>query len=128
MPFPNPDTQFKPGNRANPGGRPRGRSITARLRDLLEKGEINGKPIKGGKQVADLVAETILKHALAGDLGFMRLLLERNDGRVPEATGDSDEATVAAIDAETARRVLRAARDDGAQSEGVTVGDEPGNV
>jgi hypothetical protein len=108
--FPNPDNQFRPGQSGNPGGRPKGRSVTARLRDLLEKGEINGKPIKGGKQVADLVAETIVKHALAGDIAFMRLLVDRNDGKIPESAEDGDGASGATIEAETARRVLQAVR------------------
>lgn len=117
MPFPNPDTQFKPGNRANPGGRPRGRSLTARLRDLLEKGEINGKPIRGGKQVADLVVETIAKHALAGDLGFMKLLVERADGRLSDVPDEA--AGQSAIDPETAARVVEAlSGEEGPEEEG----------
>lgn len=83
MPFPNPDTQFKPGNTAGAAGRPRGKSVTARLHALLEKGEINGKPLKDGKQVADLLAEVILRQALKGDHRFVTTLLERVEGKVP---------------------------------------------
>ena len=125
MPFPNPDTQFRPGQSGNPGGRPKGRSITARLVELLDRSELNGQPIKGGKQVGDLVAETIVKHALGGDIHFTRLLVDRIDGKLPEATGSGDGATESTIDPETARRVLRAVRGDEGQPEGVTAGDGP---
>lgn len=75
---------FLPGQSGNPNGRPKGQSITARLRALLEKGEINGQPIKDGKQVADVLAETILKGALKGDFRFAREILERTEGKVIE--------------------------------------------
>lgn len=84
MPFPNPATQFKPGN----PGRPKGRSITDRLRALLEKGEIDGKPIEGGKQIADLITETILSQALKGDYRFVDMILQRLEGPAV-ASGES---------------------------------------
>jgi Family of unknown function (DUF5681) len=84
MPFPNPGTQFQAGNNANPNGRPRGRSIEARLRELLERTEINGKPLPGGKQVADLVAEALLKGALKGEIRHLQELLNRIEGKVPD--------------------------------------------
>jgi Family of unknown function (DUF5681) len=84
MPFPNTETQFKPGVSANPGGRPKGRSITARLRDLLEKGEINGKPVRNGEHLADLVAEVIVTKALKGDHRFMQMLIDRVDGKLTQ--------------------------------------------
>lgn len=89
MPFPNPDTQFKPGRSGNPLGKPRGRSVTARLRDLLDASEIGGKPLPNGKQVADLLAEVLLKNALKGDHRFVATVLDRVDGKV----GDSVEHT-----------------------------------
>lgn len=82
--FPNRATQFPPGNCANPGGRPKGRTLTGRLRDLLEKGEINGKPIKDGKQVADLLAEVLLKEALQGDMRAIQYVFDRVDGKIPD--------------------------------------------
>jgi hypothetical protein len=94
MPFPNPSTQFKPGNCANPGGRPKGRSLTGRLRDLLDKKEINGKPIEDGKQVADLVAEVIVQKAVAGDIRFVNLMMDRIEGKVPDTVKlDTDDTT-----------------------------------
>jgi hypothetical protein len=84
MPFPSVEHQFKPGQHANPRGRPPGRSITARLRELLESRTIDGQKIQGGKQVADLVAEAIVTKAQKGDYRFCALLLERTEGRAPE--------------------------------------------
>lgn len=95
MPTPPPpkEHRFKPGDewRGNPGGRPTGRSVSARLRDLLQKGEINGKPIKDGKQVADLLAEVILKKSLSGDYKFVDLILNRTEGKVPDRLQVEDD-------------------------------------
>ncbi len=68
----------------NPGGRPRGRSVSARLRALLEGTAVGGKPLPDGKAVANLVAEVILTHALKGDPRFVALLLDRVEGKVKE--------------------------------------------
>jgi hypothetical protein len=85
---------FMPGRSGNPGGmRPGTRSVTARLRDLLDKGEVGGKPIKDGRQVADLLSEVILKEALKGDYRFVAMILDRTEGKVPDSlTVNSDNA------------------------------------
>ncbi|MEX2218510.1 MAG: DUF5681 domain-containing protein [Phycisphaerales bacterium] len=69
---------WKPGQSGNPGGRPRGESITATLRRLVAETEHNGRPIQ------DLLAEVLLKEALKGKYPFAREILERLDGRVSE--------------------------------------------
>ncbi len=84
MPWPNPDTQFKPGNNANPGGRPKGRSITSRLRDLLEATEIGGKPLPNGKQIADLVVEALVKQCIKGHPKCLDMVMDRAEGKVQE--------------------------------------------
>src|SRR5262245_53524533 len=90
MPFPNPDTQFKPGNNANPGGRPKGKSLTALLRHALERCEITttdaeGRtkriPIQDGKRLKDLIIETLVERALKGDFHCLKLLFDRHDGK-----------------------------------------------
>lgn len=75
---------FLPGQSGNPNGRPKGRSITSRLRDILEREEINGKPLRDGKQVADLVAEALIKGARRGDIRHLQELLNRVEGKVPD--------------------------------------------
>lgn len=80
MPFPNPDTQFKPGQSGNTAGRPPGRSVTAGLLALLDKDDV----------VRNAVTVAILKGIKDGDLGFVKLFLERTEGKVG---GGHDEAT-----------------------------------
>jgi hypothetical protein len=87
---PSPETRFKPGNRASPGKPVGSRSVSSRLRDLLDRGEIGGKPIKDGKQVADLLAEVILKQALQGDYRFAQMVLDRTEGKVAEPDNQKD--------------------------------------
>jgi Family of unknown function (DUF5681) len=84
MPFPNKEHQWKPGQSGNPGGRPKGRSLTSRIRDLLDTNEIDGKPIEDGKQVADLVVDVIIERALRGDFKFVDLVMNRIDGKLPD--------------------------------------------
>ena len=68
--------QFQPGNRANPGGRPKGRSLTARLRKALRRKAANGKV------VADALIAVLLRSGLEGDLRAIRDIFERVDGTV----------------------------------------------
>lgn len=85
--MPNPDNlrpPWKPGESGNPGGRPKGRSLTARLRELLDRGEINGKPIKDGQQVADLVAKALIKAAVRGNVKALQYIFDRVDGKIPD--------------------------------------------
>lgn len=82
---------FAKGRSGNPGGRPAGRSVTARLRELLEAGEIDGRAIKGGKQVADLVAEVLLKGALQGDPKLIAMLLDRTEGKASNSVDPEEQ-------------------------------------
>lgn len=92
MPFPNPESQFAPGQSGNPGGRPKGRSITALIRELLDApaSDRNGSPIVG-KTVGDQVAEALLREARSGDVRAIKELLDRTEGRTrvaePEGLG-----------------------------------------
>jgi hypothetical protein len=83
--------QFAPGQSGNPGGRPKGRSVTSRLRELLEQGEINGKPLRNGQQVADLVTRVIIQKVLSGDPQFVKILLDRTEGKPTERKEISGE-------------------------------------
>jgi hypothetical protein len=94
MPFPNPATQFKPGCQPGPG-RPKGTSLTTKLRDMLEKNELDGKPIANDRQVADLLVEVIVNAALKGDFRFVDLVINRVDGKLRDEveSNGSDGAT-----------------------------------
>jgi hypothetical protein len=105
--------QFQPGTTGNPNGRPKGRSITARIRELLERDEINGIPIENGKQVADLIAEAVVARAASGDLAFVNLVLDRTEG-------DSASTSPTTITDTTADVMIKA----GLASQGVDNGPE----
>jgi Family of unknown function (DUF5681) len=92
--FPNRATMFQPGNRANPRGRPRGRSLTSKLRDLLDRGEIDGKPVEDGSQIATLVADIVIAKAMKGDGRLMELLVTTINGRLAHARTSNDSTTV----------------------------------
>lgn len=64
---------WKKGQSGNPGGRPRNESLTARLRRVLAQ-EHNGR------EIADLIAERIVKEALSGKFPFAKELLDRLEG------------------------------------------------
>ena len=65
------------GQSGNPGGRPKGRGVTAALRDLLTQSH-------NGKRIADLVAERLLKEALSGKPAALQMLLDRTEGKAAE--------------------------------------------
>jgi hypothetical protein len=75
---------FKPGQSGNPGGRPKGRSLTARLRDLLDQYELNGKRLPDGKQVADLVVEGLVLGAAKGGSRQLQEVFNRVEGKVTQ--------------------------------------------
>lgn len=68
---------WKPGQSGNPGGRPRRKPVTDRLRDILESTD------KNGKTVADRIVEAIRDAAIGGDVRFVELILDRIEGKVP---------------------------------------------
>lgn len=70
--------RWKKGTSGNPGGRPRGRSATAALRELAASQH-------NGRRLVDLLAERIFKEALSGRFPFAREVLERLEGRVAES-------------------------------------------
>lgn len=82
MPFPNPDTQFKPGQSGNPGGRPRKLPLTDRAAVVAEQTTFGGKPLPPGVTVADMVVLGWYKAAMKGDAAARRDLLERLEGKV----------------------------------------------
>lgn len=80
--------QFKPGNRANPGGRPKGRSITALLNKILDE-----KVPGSDKTIGEMVARQLIRQAMGGKNDAIKELLDRTEGKATqkvegELTGD----------------------------------------
>ena len=68
-------TRWKPGQSGNPGGRPKGESIVALMRRVLER-DHHGKPL------SEVLAERIIKEALAGKPAMVKEVLDRLEGPV----------------------------------------------
>lgn len=83
MPFPNEDTQFKPGQSGNPNGRPNGaRSLSTTLREMLEEEievTVGGKKEK--KRFADVMIRKLLQKANEGDLRAIQEIFDRVEGK-----------------------------------------------
>jgi len=75
---PSPATRFARGKSGNPGGRPRGESLTARLRRYLDGRD------KDGRHRAERLAQKIAELALSGGIQAIRLVLDRMEGKVTE--------------------------------------------
>jgi hypothetical protein len=73
---------FQPGQSGNPGGRPKGRSLTAIIREVLDSNTIKGKPLPEGRTVADVLAEVFVAEALKGKFPFAKEVIDRADGKV----------------------------------------------
>lgn len=73
-------TWFKKGQSGNPGGRPKGLSITAIIRKELEK-KVKGADERTYKQ---LFAQSLIRHAISGHSMAISQILDRVDGKVKE--------------------------------------------
>ena len=89
-PSPNPSGRFRPGQSGNPGGRAKGRSLSALLRTQLDADDGEGRT-KG-----DRLAETLVNLALAGNLRAIELVIDRVDGKAPPA-GNHDNGDALAF-------------------------------
>ena len=82
---------FMPGKSGNPGGRPKGGSITARIRRILER------ETSDGDALAEKVAEIVVARALRGDHKFLTTLLERIEGKVPDRITTEEDGSFTII-------------------------------
>jgi hypothetical protein len=91
--------RWKPGQSGNPGGRPKNDSITSRLRRVLAS-EHNGR------EIADLIAERLIKEALSGKFPFLKELLDRTEG----AALERHRVTLSPLETFTDRDIITLAR------------------
>lgn len=103
--------RFQPGQSGNPGGRPRRPSLTALLQEFLDRTEIEGKPIKGGKTIRHLIIEVMAREALKGNHAFHRDIWHRVEGPIAPIPEEADTKGQS-IDPERAARMLEAGLDD----------------
>jgi Family of unknown function (DUF5681) len=84
---------FKPGQSGNPGGRPKGLSLTAQIRAALQESAMgaDGKPLDGYTRGRKIVDE-LVKLAESGDLDAARLILAYVDGRPGPVDQGPDDA------------------------------------
>ena len=72
--------RFTPGQSGNPGGRPKGQSLTARLRARLQEAGADGEG-----QIADQIVERLVDAARDGEPAATKLLWNYAEG-MPTAT------------------------------------------
>lgn len=81
---PPPEHRFRPGRSGNPGGRKKHLSVTARMNELLARTEFNGQEIPGGRCLADLLAESLVRRAIEKGGRYAREVLDRCEGKVTQ--------------------------------------------
>jgi hypothetical protein len=114
-PNPSHSTRFQPGNRANPEGRPKGRTLSEEIRLALEKNVLCGKPLPDGMTASEALAEAILFHAIQGAAAYANIALDRTEGKVPVA----QPQTFSMKDVQARRMARRAAYRDPDEPEGL---------
>ncbi len=83
---------FQPGNRANPGGKPKEKAFADAVRVAVNREE------DGRKKLAQL-AEKLIACALAGEGWAMQQIADRLDGKPAQAIigGDEDDPAIAVV-------------------------------
>jgi len=83
--------QWKPGQSGNPGGRPKGKSITARLRKILDSEYTDGRTV--ADHIVDIVVKEILKPSgkYGFNTGLLKEILDRTEGKVTIPIGGDKE-------------------------------------
>ena len=74
--------RFKPGNCANPGGRPKSRLISAELRNKIAEIDPNDSQ---GRTNAEVVAEKIVEMAKNGDIKAIAEVIDRIEGKATQS-------------------------------------------
>jgi hypothetical protein len=86
VPSPPEQYRWKPGQSGNPKGRPPNiRTLTERMRGLLDETRVGKTDLPDGMTVADAIARVLVNGALKGDVRLLAMVVDRLDGRVPDA-------------------------------------------
>ncbi|MHB8397322.1 MAG: hypothetical protein ACYDCI_00085 [Candidatus Limnocylindrales bacterium] len=108
MPFPNPDTQFKPGQSGNPGGHSSTRRLASAIIRLLDEEGLD-RDVALTLVAKALGRKDILKDR-APDYVWFRELLDRVDGPLNARSDDPAPTTAVSIDPDVAVRIMQAAQ------------------
>jgi len=73
--------KFQPGQSGNPGGRPKVKPFTERLRQRAEE-VVEAK--RGNRTELDVLVDVALDLAKKGNLEAIKFIVERTDGKVPQ--------------------------------------------
>ena len=79
-----PDKVFKPGQSGNPGGRPKEKATSHAIRQALTDMHPDQKKYNGLTR-AQVIAKTALDAAENGDISFLKEVLDRAEGKVPQS-------------------------------------------
>ena len=97
---------FERGRSGNPGGRPGGASLTAVLRRMLDEPHIQGSPVTNREKIASMLVEL----AARGDLGAIREVLDRTEGRAVQRQEQGDPGAfldLSDVDTAALKRAIR---------------------
>ncbi len=73
---------WQPGQSGNPNGRPKGPTLTTLIRRALDATELCGEPTPVSRIVAECLAEAMIMHAIKGNVGYLKVILDRVEGPV----------------------------------------------
>jgi len=107
---------FKPGNPGGPG-RPKGSlSLTTILRNALKEKSVMNNDCPPGMNAAETLIQAAIWHAIKGNASFFQSIMDRVDGRTPDAVPDVSnlaEIQKTAVEKAHARKRNRPRKPDG---------------
>ena len=98
--------RFPKGRSGNPGGRPKGTSLTAALRAELDKPVAPGSPVTNREKIASMLVEL----AARGDLAAIREILDRTEGKAVQRQEQGDPGDfldLSDVDTDALKRAIR---------------------
>jgi hypothetical protein len=94
-------TQFRSGDEwnGNRAGRPVGSlSLTTLIKQVLEGTKLGKAEIPNGRTVAEWFAIAVIRQAIRGNGAYMKEIMERVDGKVPDAKPQPQLSMEAVVD------------------------------
>jgi Family of unknown function (DUF5681) len=89
-------TQFKPGDewKGNANGRPKGSlSLTTLIKQALQGNRLGQLETPDGRSIAEHFADHVIGQAMNGNGALMKEVMDRVDGRIPDAKAELNRTT-----------------------------------